>query len=119
MEGDSGPYVQYAHARGRSILSKLDGFEPVDLQDLTEDEHKLAMKILSYPTATAKAVTELAPHYTCAYLYELTQQFNRFYEHNRIVGDERQDVRATLVLAYVQVLQNGLELLNIPAPHKL
>ncbi|HKX23786.1 MAG TPA: arginine--tRNA ligase [Candidatus Saccharimonadales bacterium] len=119
MEGDSGPYVQYAHARGRSILSKLDGFEPVELKDLTEDEHKLAVKILGYPAATAKAVAELAPHYTCAYLYELTQQFNRFYEHNRIVGDERQDVRATLVLAYVEVLKNGLELLNIPAPHKL
>lgn len=119
MEGDSGPYVQYAHARGRSILGKLEGFKPVDLEDLTEDEHKLAVKILGYPAATAKAVAELAPHHTCAYLYELTQQFNRFYEHNRIVGDERQDVRATLVLAYVQVLKNGLELLNIPAPHKL
>jgi len=119
MEGDSGPYVQYAHARGRSILGKLGDFKPVDLQDLTEDEHKLAVKILGYPTATSKAIAELAPHYTCAYLYELTQQFNRFYEHNRIVGDERQDVRATLVQAYVQVLQNGLELLNIPAPNKL
>lgn len=119
MEGDSGPYIQYAHARGRSILGKLGDFKSVDLQDLTEDEHKLAVKILSYPVATAKAVTELAPHHICSYLYELTQQFNRFYEHNRIVGDDRQDIRATLVSAYVQVLKNGLDILNIPAPSKL
>ena len=119
MEGDSGPYIQYAHARGQSILRKLDTFKPIELKDLIEDEHRLAVKILNYPMTTAKAVVELAPHHICAYLYELTQQFNRFYEHNRIVSDERQDIRATLVNAYVQVLRNGLDLLNIPAPDKL
>lgn len=119
MEGDSGPYIQYAHARGQSILNKLGDFAPVSLTELQEDEHKLAVKVLSYPAVTAKAVTELAPHHICAYLYELTQQFNRFYEHNRIVGDDRQDIRATLVSAYVQVLKNGLDVLNIPAPSKL
>lgn len=119
LEGNSGPYIQYAHARGRSILGKLGDVQPVELSDLTEDEHKLAIKILQFSAATEKAIFELAPHYVCTYLYELTQQFNRFYEKNRIVGDDRQNQRATLVLAYTQVLRNGLELLNIPAPNKL
>lgn len=119
LEGNSGPYVQYAHARGQSILSKITDVHPVQLSDLNEDEHKLAVKLLQFPMVTAKAVAELAPHYICTYLYELTQQFNRFYEHNRIVGDDRQDVRTTLVMAYVQVLKNGLKVLNIPAPDKL
>jgi arginyl-tRNA synthetase len=119
LEGNSGPYIQYAHARGESILGKLGDFTPVKLAELNEDEHKLAVKLLAYPGVTAKAVTELAPHHICTYLYELTQQFNRFYEHNRIVGDDRQNLRATLVSAYVQVLKNGLEALNIPAPNKL
>lgn len=119
LEGNSGPYVQYAHARGQSILSKLGDFKPVELTDLNDDEHKLAVKILQFPAFTAKAVAELAPHHICTYLYELTQQFNRFYEHNRIVGDDRQDARATLVDAYTQVLKNGLDALNIPAPDKL
>jgi arginyl-tRNA synthetase len=119
LEGNSGPYIQYAHARGQSILAKLGELKPVELTDLNEDEHKLAVKLLQFPTITAKAVTELAPHHICTYLYELTQQFNRFYEHNRIVGDDRQDLRATLVSAYTQVLKNGLDTLNIPAPHKL
>jgi arginyl-tRNA synthetase len=120
LEGNSGPYLQYAHARGRSILAKLgDSASKVEQQDLTVDEHKLVIKVLEYPTITAKAINELAPHHICTYLYELTQQFNRFYEHNRIIGDERQNVRAGLVRAYCQVLENGLNLLNIPAPDKL
>lgn len=119
LEGNSGPYVQYAHARGQSILNKMTDLQVTQLSDLNEDEHKLAIKLLQFPMVTAKAVAELAPHLVCTYLYELTQQFNRFYEHNRIVGDERQNERATLVVAYVQILKNGLELLNIPAPDKL
>lgn len=119
LEGNSGPYIQYAHARGQSILSKIGEHKTVELKELNDDEHRLAVKLLQFPDVTAKAVTELAPHHVCTYLYELTQQFNRFYEHNRIVGDDRQDERATLVTCYVQVLKNGLELLNIPAPDKL
>lgn len=119
LEGNSGPYIQYAHARGRSILNKLGELGPAQLTNLNQDEHKLAVKLLSYPLVTAKAVSELAPHYICTYLYELAQLFNRFYERNRIVGDERQAVRAVLVRAYAQVLKNGLQTLNIPAPDTL
>lgn len=120
IEGNSGPYLQYAHARGCSILANLDGKASEELiAELTDDERKLATKILAYPEATAKAVTEMAPHQICSYLYELTQQFNRFYEHNRIVGDPRQQVRANLVKAYVQVLANGLGVLSIPAPERV
>jgi arginyl-tRNA synthetase len=119
MEGDSGPYIQYAHARGRSVLNKVGEHASVEISDFNDNERTLATKILQYPFVTAKAVSELAPHHVCAYLYELAQQFNRFYEHNRIVGDERQNERASLVSAYVQVLKNGLDLLNIPAPVKL
>ncbi len=119
LNGNSGPYIQYAHARGESILKKVGDMNTAKLGELNDDEHKLAVKILSYPLATAKAIAELAPHHICTYLYELTQQFNRFYEHNRIVGDERQNQRALLVRAYIQVLQNGLDMLNIPAPGTL
>ena len=119
LEGNSGPYLQYAHARGRSILNKIDDFQPVTLGDMNEAEHQLAFKLLQFPLVTQKAIAELAPHLICTYLYELTQQFNRFYEHNRIVGDARQAERATLVAAYTQVLRNGLDMLNIPAPDKL
>ncbi len=119
LDGNSGPYLQYAHARGQSILAKLGGEELGQVKDLTDDERTLAVKLASYPLVTAKAIAELAPHHICGYLYELTQVFNRFYERNRVIGDERQAVRVQLVRSYVQILKNGLELLNIPAPSKL
>ena len=119
LEGNSGPYLQYAHARGRSILAKLSVAPANTLMSLEEDEHALAVKLLAFSTVTAKAAAELAPHTVCTYLYELTQQFNRFYEHNRIVGHEREAERALLVDAYATVLKNGLTLLGIPAPERL
>jgi arginyl-tRNA synthetase len=56
------------------------------------------------------------PHYVCTFLYQLAQEFNGFYENNRVVGDKRQDLRAGIVNYYVKILKTGLELLHIPAP---
>jgi arginyl-tRNA synthetase len=52
-------------------------------------------------------------------LYELSQTFNRFYERNRVIGDPRQALRLSLVSSYADVLQTGLGLLGIAAPHKM
>jgi arginyl-tRNA synthetase len=61
-------------------------------------------------------MTELLPHYVCLYLYELAQEFNRFYEKCRIIGDEREVVRLELTTLYRDTLARGLRLLGIVAP---
>lgn len=119
LEGNSGPYLQYAHARARSIIAKAKNNSLPTIQNLEDGERSLARKIGEYPDVVEKAVQELMPHHICTYLYELAQTFNRFYEHNRVIGDERQDIRLVLVNAYAQVLKNGLGLLNITAPDKM
>lgn len=121
LEGNSGPYLQYAHARARSILRKAgadntDAGADVELQ---ADERSLARKITEYTEVLEKAITELMPHQVCTYLYELAQVFNRFYEHNRVLGDERQALRLSLVLYYADTLKHGLELLGIAAPEQM
>jgi arginyl-tRNA synthetase len=115
--GNSGPYLQYAHARAHSILTKA-AYQPVaGLPEVIEgDEIILAKKIAAFPDVMRTAVDTLMPHHICSYLYELAQEFNRFYEHNRVVGDDRSAIRLPLVAAYATVLQNGLGVLNIPAP---
>jgi arginyl-tRNA synthetase len=119
LEGNSGPYLQYAHARARSILAKVDG-NPADIEgSLEKDERSLLRKLSEYPAVVERAVDELLPHHICTYLYELAQDFNRFYEHNRVIGDERQIVRVRLVAEYADVLRGGLRLLNIPAPERM
>lgn len=117
MEGNSGPYLQYAHARARSILAKAVSGKPP--ADLTDGERSLARKISEYPDTVQKAVGDLMPHHICTYLYELAQVFNRFYEHNHVIGEKREAERAYLIARYADVLQDGLGLLNIAAPERL
>lgn len=120
LEGNSGPYLQYAHARARSILSKAgpaaDLPEDIELQ---AGERSLVRKLGEFTEVIDKAVSELMPHLVCTYLYELAQTFNRFYETSRVIGDERQDLRLALVQKYASTLRDGLSLLGIHAPDKM
>jgi arginyl-tRNA synthetase len=119
LEGNSGPYLQYAHARARNILVKAgDGQEPSKIE-LDQNERSLVRKIGEYPEVVEKATAELMPHHIATYLYELAQNFNRFYEKSRVIGDEREGIRLKLVVKYADVLKNGLGLLGITAPDKM
>ena len=118
IHGNSGPYLQYAHARARSILSKSK-VEGQKVESLEPGERTLVRKLAEYVDVINKAVDELAPHVVCTYLYELAQEFNRFYEKNRVVGDEREQIRLNLVSVYADTLKKGLKLLGIHAPEKM
>ena len=119
LEGNSGPYLQYAHARACSILEKVETTDKAEASKLDDSERSLARKISEYPEVFAKAANELAPSHVCNYLYELAQSFNRFYEKSRIIEDPREAMRLKLVKNYRDVLANGLNLLNIEAPEKV
>ncbi len=122
MEGNSGPYVQYAHARAHSILAKSQITDyKVQITDskLEPGERSLVRKLGEYAEVVDRSAAELMPHHICTYLYELAQTFNRFYEKSRVVGDEREAIRVPLVKKYADTLKNGLEILNITAPNKM
>lgn len=118
LEGNSGPYLQYAHARARSILAKAD-HTPAAITSLEPGERSLARKIGEYSDVVQRAADDLMPHHICTYLYELAQTFNRFYEHNRVIDDPRQAIRLQLVQLYADVLKDGLGLLGIEAPEHM
>ncbi|HEY4161204.1 MAG TPA: arginine--tRNA ligase [Candidatus Saccharimonadales bacterium] len=119
LEGNSGPYLQYAHARARSILAKAGERKAGELAGLQPDERSLLRKITEYPEVVQKATNELMPHLICTYLYELAQVFNRFYERNRVIGDDREAVRIQLAEHYADTLKDGLGLLGITAPDRM
>ena len=121
IHGNSGPYLQYAHARARSILAKADKEAHDALQSVTLDvyERALAVKLGEYSEIIVKAADDLMPHYICSYLYELAQVFNRFYENSKVIGDARESVRLQLVQHYADTLKNGLSILGIQAPNKM
>ncbi|HEY5268132.1 MAG TPA: arginine--tRNA ligase [Candidatus Saccharimonadales bacterium] len=119
IEGNSGPYIQYAHARAKNILAKLSDqklasdFKSYSLQ---ADERDLIALMSQFPEIVEQSIDEYMPHHICTFLFQLAQEFNSFYEKNRVVGDSRQDLRAEIVNCYVKILKSGLNLLHIPAP---
>jgi arginyl-tRNA synthetase len=118
LAGNSGPYIQYAHARACSIVAKATA-TPIVGDAYDAAERALLLKIGEYPEVVARAATEMTAHGICNYLYELAQEFNRFYENARIVGDEREALRLGLVTRYRDTLAAGLGLLGIAAPSRL
>lgn len=118
LEGNSGPYLQYAHARARSIIRKSEQ-QPAELLELDSGERSLVRKLGEYSEVIEKSVHDLMPHHVAGYLYELSQEFNRFYEHNRVIGDPSEAKRLKLVEQYADTLQRGLALLGIVAPEKM
>jgi len=118
LHGNSGPYLQYAYARARSILGK-SSVESVKPSDLTDDERLLVQKLAQAAEVQERAAEELMPHLVCNYLYELAQVFNRFYERQRIIGDEREAERLFLVETYADSLKRGLNVLGIDAPERM
>ncbi len=120
LEGNSGPYLQYAHARARSILRKGALSADTELtEDIQDGERKLLRHVALYGDIIERATEECAPHHVCTYLFELAQEFNRFYEQHTVIGDPRESVRLQLVALYADTLKSGLELLGITAPQKM
>ncbi|HEX8390546.1 MAG TPA: arginine--tRNA ligase [Candidatus Saccharimonadales bacterium] len=120
LRGDSGPYLQYAHARACSVVAKCT-VAADSLAEPSFDEHErpLAQKLAAYPEVLNSAVQDLTPHTICTYLYELAQVSNRFYEQARVAGDPREVVRLALVMRYRDTLAHGLGMLGIAAPERL
>ncbi|MGI9028294.1 MAG: arginine--tRNA ligase [Candidatus Saccharimonadales bacterium] len=120
MDGNSGPYLQYALVRARSILrSTVDVSLIKEVIVLDESERSLARKIGMYPEAFAAALADYSPHHICNYLYELAVIFNRFYEQSRVIDHERSAERVALVRSYEQTLSHGLSLLGMPQPEQM
>ena len=124
FEGDTGPYLQYAHARQRSILRRVDAqwsydAAPFALEDPAE--RHLALGLLGFADATAAVRDSLQPHRLCTYLFDLAQRFTAFYEACPVLSAEgaRRDERLALCDLSARTLALGLSLLGIEAPERM
>ncbi len=121
MTGNSGVYLQYSGVRAKKVLSAITTTTD-DLKvewKLDNYEKSLIREISRYKDVLKEAVEELAPHKIANYLYELAQEFSRFYEHVKVVDSEYESERAQIVRLYLDTLQHGLNILGISIPDEM
>ena len=120
FNGNTGPYLQYMGARICSMLRKYDGpaadsFDPALLS--AEDEREILKLIGSYPEVVAKAGEKYDPSYICAFLYDLSKKFSKYYHDTRILNAETPaliSARVALCRMVLQCLKNAFFLVGIP-----
>ena len=125
FEGETGPYLQYAHARIRSILARSGGEASAgNMARYTlpsNEEGRLARELLAFSDAVDAAASELAPHRICKQLHRISQAFGSFYEHCPVLIEDPslRVERISLCNLTGDILQAGLELLGIDAPSRM
>jgi arginyl-tRNA synthetase len=124
FEGNTAPYLQYAHARIRSIFRRggVVAPDPSAIRIEAPAERSLSLTLLRFPTAVSAVAETLEPHRLCTYLFELATQFSTFYEACPVLKAKTDDERLSrLALSDLtaKVLAEGLGLLGIAAPERM
>lgn len=118
LEGDSGPYLQYAYARTRSLLEKAG--RKGDTSSGREKLHEIEKLLHRFPGIIERAVKEYAPNLILTYLVELSGSFNNFYAQEKVISEEKESsYRLAIAEAFGIVLKNGLTVLGIPTPERM
>lgn len=127
FEGNTGPYILYTIVRIKSILNKyqegggtLSGLRVSEASEA--GEKALMLEVVKYNEVMETAFEELAPHKICAYIYDLSNAFNRFYHETKILseedGEKKKSYIALLVLAK-EVLESCIDVLGFEAPERM
>ena len=119
MTGNSGPYLLYSAVRAKKILANCNIKNTLKEYTYNTYEKGLAKKIIEYKALLQEALVEMAPHKIAGYLYELAQEFSRFYEHCPVVGSSEESERAELVKVYLDTMAHGLNILGINIPEEM
>jgi len=125
FQGNTGPFIQYTHARICSVLSKAAYNEQTELQfsgKLADTERDLLVSLANYPTVVQNAAQEHSPALIANYVYELAKLYNKFYHEEPILKSEDAHIkhfRLALSAATASVLKKGMGLLGIQVPERM
>ena len=128
FEGETGPYVQYTHARACSVLRNAgndviakakQGFDAGYLT--SESAHALSMLLYSFPAVIEEAGEKYEPSIVTRHLIDIAQAFNKFYhdEHILTENEEEKVAKVAMVIAARAAIRNGLDILCMKAPEKM
>jgi arginyl-tRNA synthetase len=117
LEGDSGPYLQYALVRAKKILTYAGADE--NGTDEPSAPYAIERLILHYPEVVTRAASELAPNILTTYLTELAATWNAFYATEQVLGSPEEAYKQRVARAFANTMTNGLTLLGIPTPERM
>lgn len=129
FEGNTGPYILYTIVRIKSIINKYlevtEGAE-FDKMKITApsgiSEKELMLKLCSYAEIMRVSANELAPHKICAYIYDVSNAFNKFYHDTKILAEENEDKKQSyikLIELTKNILEKSIDLLGFEAPDRM
>lgn len=128
FNGNTGPFIQYTHARIKSVLRKaaesgIDLSQKVSEQiEISEKESNLIQLLSGFPAVVAQAGTEFSPAVVANYVYELVKEYNQFYHDFSILREENADLkyfRLLMSLATARIVKQGMALLGIDVPERM
>ena len=129
FDGETGPYVQYTHARIASVIRNADikDIESIEMNDVRvsylkgDSAYELAKMLYKFPDIISDAADKYEPSVLTRHIVDIAQAFNRFYHDEHILVDNEDEKMAKLALTYSTklVLKNGLGLLGVSAPEKM
>ena len=128
FNGNTGPFIQYTHARIKSVLRK-SAEQGIDISNtlnnqisISEKETNLVQLLGAFPAAVKQAGEEFSPALIANYIYELVKEYNQFYHDFSILRENNQDLklfRIKLSAAIANVIKNGMKLLGIEVPERM
>ncbi len=128
FNGNTGPFIQYTHARIKSVLRKAEEqgiVQNVPVKEnvlLSEKETNLIQLLASYPAVVREAGTQFSPAVIANFTYELVKEYNQFYHDHSILKEENLDLRwlrLVLSAAVADVIKNSMALLGIEVPERM
>lgn len=124
FEGETGPYVQYTHARANSLLEKGDYDQSYEIsyKDLTkEEETNILRNLYGFSEVIIDSMEKNEPYFITRHILELAKLFNKYYNSTSIIVEDEKlkQTRLSLVYAVKTVIKTGLSLLGIEAPNKM
>ncbi|MEX1001883.1 MAG: arginine--tRNA ligase [Crocinitomicaceae bacterium] len=123
LNGNTGPFIQYTHARISSLLAKADELKPVDLQvDLHETERELIKLLTEYPETINLAAEQYSPALLANYTYDLVKMYNSFYQSVSIFKEDnpaKVNMRLLLSREVGKVIKSSMGLMGIEVPDRM
>lgn len=123
LEGNTGPYLQYAHTRCLGILKRAKKFQKVlSYTEMNDQERALVRKLSEFKQTVEHSSREMRPHLICNYGYDLATAFNSFYQHSPVLNqkDKRQTAfRLNLVKSTKETLEKVFQMVGMEAPDKM